>query len=97
MALIATLIFLFVGLLSISRLANGAIEDVHCPRSVDPPPEPTDLDRFNGWKVADYVLRSVLRDDPINVDEPELGKTYAFFAFPQGDVAWENFCNGGWQ
>lgn len=86
------------------RLAAGVL---HCPRTVHDfkaPPHPDNFMNFgsdadastrrNG--AADYLFRSLLRDEPLNVHEPERGRTYAFFAFKPGTPL-ENFCNGGAQ
>lgn len=74
-----------------------ATPEVHCPRAVDPPPVPDNFMDLEGWQTAEYVLRSILRDEPLNVDQPELGATYAFFVFPESRFYYENWCNGGKQ
>lgn len=86
------------------RLAAGVL---HCPRTVhdfeaQPPPDDFmgfDADQDASTKrngAADYLFRSLLRDEPLKFQEPERGRTYAFFAFKPGTPL-ENFCNGGAQ
>ena len=72
---------------------------LHCPRTVELPTPPDnfmDLDDEDNRGAGGYLFQTLLKDDPLNVEQPEIGRTYAFFAFIPG-TALEDFCNGGAQ
>lgn len=73
---------------------------LHCPRKVDMPPVPDNFmdleDNTSDRGATGYLFSELLSDEPLSLSEPELGVTYAMWAFKPGTQL-ENFCNGGAQ